>query len=283
MQDKLISKKTSLNFRGNLEDINHPKIMGILNVTPDSFYDGGKHDNLSAAIKNVKKMLENGADIIDLGAYSSRPGAHHISEQEEIDRMLPVLSEILNQFPQTKISVDTFRSKVAQVAIEAGALMINDISAGNMDPDIWNVAAKYKVPYVAMHMQGTPQTMQQNISYNDVLDDIILELSKKINQMTQAGIHDIIIDPGFGFGKTLDQNYHILKHLKDFEFLGHPILVGVSRKSMIYNLLNTNPQEALNGTTAIHMWALNNGAGFLRVHDVKEAKETLTIWEKLKN
>lgn len=283
MQDKLISKKTSLNFRGNLEDINHPKIMGILNVTPDSFYDGGKHDNLSAAIKNVKKMLGNGADIIDLGAYSSRPGAHHISEQEEIDRMLPVLSEILNQFPQTKISVDTFRSKVAQVAIEAGALMINDISAGNMDPDIWNIAAKYNVPYVAMHMQGTPQTMQQNISYNDILDDIILELSKKVNQMTQAGVHDIIIDPGFGFGKTLNQNYHILKHLKDFEFLGHPILVGVSRKSMIYNLLNTNPQEALNGTTAIHMWALNNGAGFLRVHDVKEAKETLTIWEKLKN
>lgn len=283
MQDKLISKKTSLNFRGNLEDINRPKIMGILNATPDSFYDGGKHNSLSAAIENVKKMLKNGVDIIDLGAYSSRPGANHISEQEEIDRMLPVLTEILKQFPQTKISVDTFRSKVAEVAIEAGALMINDISAGNMEPDIWSVAAKYKVPYVAMHMQGTPQTMQKDISYNDILDDIILELSKKINLMTQAGIYDIIIDPGFGFGKTLDQNYHILKHLKDFEFLGHPLLVGVSRKSMIYQLLDSTPQEALNGTTAIHMWALNNGANFLRVHDVKEARETITIWEKLKN
>ncbi|UTW65935.1 dihydropteroate synthase [bacterium SCSIO 12643] len=283
MQDKLISKKTSLNFRGNLEDINRPQIMGILNATPDSFYDGGKHNSLSAAIENVKKMLESGADIIDLGAYSSRPGANHISEQEEIDRMLPVLTEILKQFPQTKISVDTFRSKVAETAIEAGALMINDISAGNMDPDIWSVAAKYKVPYVAMHMQGTPQTMQKDISYNDVLDDIILELSKKINLMTQAGIYDIIIDPGFGFGKTLDQNYHILKHLKDFEFLGHPLLVGVSRKSMIYKLFDSTPQEALNGTTAIHMWALNNGASFLRVHDIKEARETITIWEKLKN
>lgn len=283
MQDKLISKKTSLNFRGNLEDINRPQIMGILNATPDSFYDGGKHNSLLAAIENVKKMLESGADIIDLGAYSSRPGANHISEQEEIDRMLPVLTEILKQFPQTKISVDTFRSKVAETAIEAGALMINDISAGNMDPDIWSVAAKYKVPYVAMHMQGTPQTMQKDISYNDVLDDIILELSKKINLMTQAGIYDIIIDPGFGFGKTLDQNYHILKHLKDFEFLGHPLLVGVSRKSMIYKLFDSTPQEALNGTTAIHMWALNNSASFLRVHDVKEARETITIWEKLKN
>lgn len=283
MQDKLISKKTSLNFRGNLEDINRPQIMGILNATPDSFYDGGKHNSLSATIENVKKMLESGADIIDLGAYSSRPGANHISEQEEIDRMLPVLTEILKQFPQTKISVDTFRSKVAETAIEAGALMINDISAGNMDSDIWNVAAKYKVPYVAMHMQGTPQTMQKDISYNDVLDDIILELSKKINLMTQAGIYDIIIDPGFGFGKTLDQNYHILKHLKDFEFLGHPLLVGVSRKSMIYKLFDSTPQEALNGTTAIHMWALNNGASFLRVHDIKEARETITIWEKLKN
>jgi dihydropteroate synthase len=257
--------------------------MGILNVTPDSFYDGGKNNNTSIAIENVKKMLENGADIIDIGAYSSRPGADHISEQQEIDRLLPILSEVMIQFPDIKISIDTFRSKVAQTAIEAGAIIINDISAGNLDPDIWTIAAKYKTPYIAMHMPGTPQNMQSNTSYTQIIDELILEFSKKISEMTQSGIQDIIIDPGFGFGKTLEQNYHILKHLSDFEFLGHPILVGVSRKSMIYNLLDTNPQNSLNGTTAIHMWALNNGAQFLRVHDVKEAKEVLTIWEKLKN
>ena len=281
MQDSVITKKKSLNFRGKLEDINVPKILGILNLTPDSFYDGGKNSNLELSINNVKKMLTDGADIIDIGAYSSRPGATHISEQEEIDRLLPTLSAILEQFPATKISVDTFRAKVALAAVNAGAVVVNDISGGNLDSEMWQTVANLQVPYIAMHMQGTPQNMQENPKYNNVLDDVIYDLSMKIESMKQAGIKDIIIDPGFGFGKTLNQNYQLLKGLKEFEILGHPVLVGVSRKSMIYNFLNSTPKESLNGTTAIHMLALERGANFLRVHDVKEAKEAINIWNKL--
>ena len=281
MQDSVITKKKSLNFRGKLEDINVPKILGILNLTPDSFYDGGKNSNLELSINNVKKMLTDGADIIDIGAYSSRPGATHISEQEEIDRLLPTLTAVLEQFPATKISVDTFRAKVAFAAVNAGAVVVNDISGGNLDSEMWQTVANLQVPYIAMHMQGNPQNMQENPKYNNVLDDVIYDLSKKIENMKQAGIKDIIIDPGFGFGKTLDQNYQLLKGLKEFEMLGHPILVGVSRKSMIYNFLNSTPKESLNGTTAVHMLALERGAHFLRVHDVKEAKEAINIWNKL--
>ncbi len=281
MQDSVITKKKSLNFRGKLEDINGPKILGILNLTPDSFYDGGENGNLELSINNVKKMLADGADIIDIGAYSSRPGATHISEQEEIDRLLPTLTAVLQQIPSTKISVDTFRSKVALAAVSAGAVLVNDISGGNLDSEMWSTVADLKVPYIAMHMQGTPQDMQENPKYSNVLDDIIYDLSLKVENMKKAGLKDIIIDPGFGFGKTLDQNYQLLKGLKEFEILGYPVLVGVSRKSMIYNLLQSTSKEALNGTTALHMLALERGAGFLRVHDVKEAKEAITIWEKL--
>lgn len=283
MQDKLITKKTSLNFRGKLEDINAPKILGILNLTPDSFYDGGANKNVELSIKNVKKMLSDGADIIDVGAYSSRPGATHISEQEEIDRLLPTLTEIKSQFPDTKISVDTFRSKVAREAINAGAVIINDISGGDLDPEIWNVAAELGAPFIAMHMQGNPQNMQEKPTYTNVVDEVIYSLSVKIERIKKAGVKDIIIDPGFGFGKTLNQNYEILKHLREFDFLSHPILVGVSRKSMIYNLLKTDANNALNGTTAIHIIALEKGAQFLRVHDVKEAKEAITIWNMVKS
>jgi dihydropteroate synthase len=281
MQDKLSKKKTSLNFNGNLEDINGPKIFGILNLTPDSFYDGGQNGNVEASIRNVKKMLNDGADIIDVGAYSSRPGAKEVSEQEEIDRLLPTVEKISSLFPNTKISVDTFRSKVALHAIKQGAHIINDISGGDLDPDIWNVSAQFNTPYIAMHMQGTPENMQKNPSYVNVVDDILLSFSTKINEMKKSGLKDIIIDPGFGFGKTLDQNYEILKRLSEFSILEHPLLVGVSRKSMIYSLLNTTPQDALNGTTAIHMLALEKGIDFLRVHDVKAAKEAITIWEMI--
>lgn len=279
MQDKLSNKKTTLNFGGKLEDINDPLVMGILNLTPDSFYDGGKNSSVELSIKNVKKMLLDGADIIDVGAYSSRPGAKHISEQEEMDRLIPVLSQIHSQFPTLKISVDTFRSNVAKEAVKNGAVIINDISGGDLDTEMWETVADLHVPYILMHMQGNPQNMQNDPHYENVLDDVILALSSKVNKMTQMGIHDIIIDPGFGFGKTLEQNYKILAHLREFEMLGHPVLVGVSRKSMIYNLLDTDAEHALNGTTALHTLALERGANFLRVHDVKEAKEAVKIWK----
>lgn len=283
MQDKLIAKKKSLNFRGLLEDINEPKIMGILNLTPDSFYDGGKNSRLELSINYVKKMLENGADIIDVGAYSSRPGANHVSEQEELDRLLPTLEKILFEFPGTKISVDTFRSTIAQQAVEAGALLVNDISGGDLDSEMWNTVSKLNVPYIAMHMKGTPENMQNNPQYENVMDEVIYDLSEKINRIKMAGVKDIIIDPGFGFGKTLDQNYEMLNHLEEFNLLGCPLLVGVSRKSMIYHLINTDATNALNGTTAVHILALERGANILRVHDVKEAKEAVTIWNKVKN
>ena len=279
MQDKLSNKKTTLNFGGKLEDINDPLVMGILNLTPDSFYDGGKNSSVELSIKNVKKMLLDGADIIDVGAYSSRPGADHISEQEELDRLIPLLGEIHSKFPEVKLSVDTFRSKVAREAINSGAVLINDISGGDLDSDMWKTVAELHVPYVLMHMQGNPQNMQNSPKYMNVLDDVILALSSKVNKMTKIGVHDIIIDPGFGFGKTLEQNYKLLAHLKEFEILGHPLLVGFSRKSMIYKLLDTDAQNALNGTTATHMLALERGAKFLRVHDVKEAKEAVKIWK----
>jgi len=275
----LSTKKNTLNFGGILEDINDPLVMGILNLTPDSFYDGGKNGSVELSIKNVKKMLLDGADIIDVGAYSSRPDAEHISEQQELDRLIPVLDEIHRQFPETKISVDTFRSNVAKEAVKSGAVIINDISGGDLDSNMWATAASLKVTYVLMHMQGNPKTMQTNPQYANVLDDIVLDLSSKVNKMTQMGMHDIIIDPGFGFGKTLEQNYEILAHLQEFQMLGHPVLIGVSRKSMIYKLLGTDAKNALNGTTAIHSLALERGAKFFRVHDVKEAKEAIKIWK----
>jgi dihydropteroate synthase len=281
MQDKLIEKKTSLNFRGKLEDINDPKIMGILNVTPDSFYDGDTNNLLETAIENVKKMQIDGADYIDIGGYSSRPGAKDISIQEELDRVLPIIEKCVTEFPDIVISIDTFRSEVAQEAINHGALMINDISGGDLDSKMWGIAANCKVPYIAMHMQGTPKTMQDSPSYTNVLDEVIFDLSNKITGMKEAGIMDIIIDPGFGFGKTIAHNYQMLQQLQAFELLGHPILVGLSRKSMIYNHLKTSPQEALNGTTVLNTIAINNGADILRVHDVKEAKQVLQLTQKV--
>lgn len=279
MQDTFLTYKTTLNFNGNLEDINHTQVFGILNVTPDSFYDGGKHQGLENQLAQAELLIAQGADFIDVGAYSSRPGADDISEQEETDRLLPIIEAIHAKFPNQKISVDTFRSKVAEAAVKAGACVINDISGGALDTDMYATAGKLNVPYVAMHMPGNPQTMQQHTNYTHLMDEVILDLSIKVDQMLAAGIVDIIIDPGFGFGKTVDQNYEMLKHLNEFHMLGHPVLVGISRKSMIYKPLNITPQEALNGTTALHMLALQNGANFLRVHDVKAAKEAIDLWQ----
>lgn len=281
MQDKLIIKKKSLNFQGKLEDINAPLIMGILNLTPDSFYDGGKNNSLQTNLLNVKKMIQDGADIIDIGAYSSRPGAKEISEQEELDRLLPTLEAVHQQFPEIKISIDTFRSRVAELAIQNGACMINDISAGELDPAIWSVAATHKTPYIAMHMQGAPNTMQNNPVYTDIMEDLLFYFSDKLQAMKKAGLMDIIIDPGFGFGKTLAHNYEILKSLQSFKLLGLPILVGLSRKSMIYKYLSITPENAMNGTTVLNTLALDKGADILRVHDVQQAKETLLLWQKV--
>ena len=281
MQDRLIEKKTSLNFKGKLEDINVPKIMGILNLTPDSFYDGGSNSTSDTAIKNVKKMLHDGAHYIDVGGYSSRPGASAVGLQEEIDRVSPIIQSLTQEFPGIHISIDTFRSQVADSALANGACMINDISGGDLDPEIWNVAAHHCVPYIAMHMKGKPSNMQNQPCYTNVVDEILLHLSEKISHIKKVGVKDIIIDPGFGFGKTIDHNYEIMRNLGAFTLLECPILVGISRKSMIYNLLESTPEDALNGTTVLNTLALSKGADILRVHDVKQAVETLKIWSKV--
>lgn len=283
MQDKVFRTKTTLNFRGKLYDMNNPMVMGILNITPDSFYDGGKYITEQKILSRAEQILDEGAEIIDLGAYSSRPGATHISEEEETKRVISAIDLIHKKIPEAILSVDTFRATIAQKAVDHGAAIINDISGGNMDPQMFETIARLNVPYILMHMQGTPQTMQNAPQYKDVIEDVILELSKKINQLQQLGVNDIIIDPGLGFGKTLDQNYRIINSINRFRILGHPVLIGASRKSMIYKLLETSAEKALNGTTAVNTIALLNGASIIRVHDVKEAVETIKIVNQLKN
>lgn len=257
--------------------LDQPKIMGILNLTPDSFYDGGRYQSDKALLEQTERMLREGADIIDIGAYSSRPGADHISSEEEEKRLIPAIENILKAHPETIISVDTFRAEIAKKSIDSGAAMINDISGGEMDEHMFETIAALKVPYFLMHMQGTPQNMQQNPSYENLILDMIDYFSEKVNRLQQLGVADIIIDPGFGFGKTQEHNYEIVRKLNNFNILGHPILAGVSRKSMIYKALGIAPEEALNATTALHVLCLQNGASFLRVHDVKEAAEAIKI------
>ncbi|MBC8756523.1 dihydropteroate synthase [Kordia sp. YSTF-M3] len=251
--------------------------MGILNVTPDSFFDGGKYKDEAAILTQVEKMLIDGATFIDIGAYSSRPNAPDVSETEEKQRLLPMVELILKKFPETIISIDTFRSEVAKEAIAIGAAMINDISAGNLDNQMMKTVGKLGVPYIMMHLQGTPKTMQQNPNYEDVVKELLHYFSRKIAEAKSHKINDLIIDPGFGFGKTIAHNYTILKQLEVFKMLDFPILAGVSRKSMIYKVLETSPQEALNGTSVLHTIALQNGASILRVHDVKEAMECVKL------
>ncbi|WP_075590119.1 dihydropteroate synthase [Labilibacter marinus] len=272
-----------LNAGGRLIDISTPLIMGILNVTPDSFFDGGKYTNEDAILSRVEQMIQDGADIIDIGAYSSRPGAKHISEEEELERLNTVLASIRANYPEIIISVDTFRASVAACVVnEFKVDIINDISAGDMDEKMFETIARLNVPYIIMHMKGTPQNMQVNPNYEkDIVFEVIDYLAEKKRQLSLLGVHDVIIDPGFGFGKTLDHNYQLLNRLDDLRLLELPILVGVSRKSMIYKLLETSPEEALNGTTALNMVALERGAGILRVHDVKEAKDCISIFNKL--
>jgi len=270
----------SINCKGTLLSLQPALVMGILNITPDSFYDGGKFNSKHSILKQTEKMLSEGAAIIDIGGYSSRPGALEISENEELLRVMPTIENIIQQFPEAIISIDTFRSKVALRAIESGASLVNDISAGDDDPEMLNTVAGLKVPYIAMHKKGNPQTMQQNPTYQDVTVDVLDYFIKKVKQIKDAGIKDFIIDPGFGFGKTMEHNYNLLKNLEAFKMLDCPILIGVSRKGMIKNLLNISSDEALNGTTVLNAIALMKGVHILRVHDVKEAVQAVKLVSK---
>lgn len=270
----------TINCKGNLIDLSTPKVMGILNVTPNSFYDGGKFFEEKEILQQVKKMISEGTTFIDIGAYSSKPRAEYVSENEELKRIVPVVNLIQKHFPKVVISIDTFRSEVARICIENGASIINDISAGSVDQKMMETVAKYNVPYIMMHKRGTPQTMQTMTNYENIVKEILFYFSEKVALARSFGINDLIIDPGFGFAKTLDQNYEILQKLELFEMLELPLLIGISRKSMIYNLFKCTPEEALNGTTVINTIALTKGAKILRVHDVKEAMECITLFNK---
>ena len=270
-----------MNCKGQLIDLSIPKVMGILNVTPNSFFDGGKYKNEDEIILQVDKMLSEGATFIDIGAYSSKPSAEFVTEQEEIDRIVPAIELILKRFPQALLSIDTFRAEVAKASIESGAAIINDIAAGGLDDKMFEVIAHYNVPYIMMHMRGNPQTMQSLTQYEDIVKEMMFYFSEKVNKARSLGINDLILDPGFGFAKTTEQNFEVLQKMELFNLLELPVLAGVSRKSMIYKTLNNTAKEALNGTTVINTIALTKGAKILRVHDVKEAMECITLVNKL--
>ncbi len=273
------NKSTSFKVKGvNLDE---PTIMGILNITPDSFFDGGKYLTDEDIVRKINSMEYDGAKIIDIGGYSTRPGAAQISEDEELNRVLPIVKLIKSNFSETILSIDTFRSKVAEKCIEAGANIINDISGGSIDNQMFDCIANLKVPYVLMHIQGTPQDMQENPIYNNVVEEVHRYFEEKITLLNQFGVYNIILDPGFGFGKTVEHNYELLNNLDAFKSFKLPILAGVSRKSMINKVIETTPDEALNGTTSLNTIALMKGATILRVHDVKEADETIKLVSKL--
>jgi len=280
--DSMILK--SLNVNGRLLDLSTPQVMGILNVTPDSFYAGSRSRTEAEIAARACQILDEGASIIDIGAYSSRPNAEHISPEEEMQRLSTGL-EILNRnHPDAIISVDTFRAEVARQCVEEyGAAIINDISAGEMDEQMFPTVARLNVPYIMMHMQGTPQNMQKEPHYENLLKEVFMYFARKVRQLRDLGMKDIILDPGFGFGKTLEHNYELMAHLEEFGIFELPLLVGVSRKSMIYRLFGATPQEALNGTTVLDTVALMKGADILRVHDVREAVEAVRLIEKLKS
>ncbi len=267
----------SINCKGKLIDLAKPRVMGILNVTPDSFYDGGKFANESAILSQVEKMLNEGADFIDVGACSSRPDAIDISVQEEMSRLINAVELILKNYPEVLISVDTFRAKVAKAAIEAGAALINDISSGLLDAEMLLTVAELQVPYIMMHMKGTPQTMKNLAQYEDLMREVIYHLSERLSAARAIGINDVIIDPGFGFAKNIAQNFELLNKSEQLQMVDVPVLIGISRKSMIYKTLEVTPKEALNGTSILNTIALQKGASILRVHDVKEAVEAVKL------
>lgn len=281
--DTIFNKKKLLNCGGKLLDLSQPRIMGILNFTPDSFYDGGNFFEPNSLKSQVEKLVQEEADILDLGAYSSRPFADEVTEKEELARLAEALEVIRHDFPDQLISVDTFRASVADfVATEFGVQIINDISAGEMDENMFEVIAKHNLVYMMMHMKGTPQDMQQNPQYEDLLQEMIDYFIPKIDKLTSMAVSDVVIDPGFGFGKTLEHNYQLLNKMENLKIFEIPVLAGISRKSMIYKTLKISAQESLNGTSALHLQCLMNGADILRVHDVKEAKEVIQLFEKIK-
>ena len=272
---------STINCRGRLIDLNRPKVMAIVNVTPDSFYSGSRCPSTDEALARAEEALAQGADILDLGAYSTRPGAAEVPAEEEWQRLQPVVTELRRRHPPVVISIDTFRSSVAERAVEAGADIINDVSGGTLDDQMFATVARLQVPYVLMHMRGTPATMQQHTNYNNLVADVISELSRPLRRLTDMGVHDVIIDPGFGFAKTLEQNYELFAHLAEFSIFDRPVLVGISRKSMIYKLFGITPEQSLSATTALNMLALQGGASILRVHDVPEAVQVVKMWEMM--
>jgi dihydropteroate synthase len=281
-KDTFFHKKTTLNAGGKLIDLSSPKVMGVINLTPDSFYADSRKQGIDNVLALSEKMLAEGATFLDLGAYSSRPGAEDISVQQEMDRLLPAVQAIVAKLPDAILSIDTFRSQVAEAAIKAGAHIINDISGGELDDDMFAAVARLQVPYILMHMKGNPQNMVQQATYENVFDEVFDYFTNKYHQLKQLGVKDVIIDPGFGFAKRSEHSYELMRRLQEFNRLQLPILVGVSRKRMIYNLLGNTADEALNGTTALNAIALTKGANILRVHDVKEAVEAVRIWEMCK-
>ena len=282
-KDKVFYSKNTLNINGNLLDLSSPKIMGILNVTDDSFYDGGKYLKENEIFLQTEALISDGADIIDVGGYSSRPGAKHIDEELETERVLLGINIIRNISKDIPISVDTFRANVARKAIEAGAGLVNDISGGNLDKKMIQTISDYNVSYIVMHLVGTPQNMTKNVVYENILIEMINYFIKKLKKLTQFGIKDVIIDVGFGFSKTTPQNYTLLSNLECFRFLNAPLLIGISRKSMVYKVLKNSPEEALNGTSVLHAISLLKGAGIIRAHDVKEAKEVINLINLISN
>ena len=274
---------STINCKGTLIDLSTPKVMGIVNVTPDSFFDGGKLTNSDEIVGKVEKMLQDGATFIDLGGYSSKPGVDFVSESEELNRVIPIVKLLVEKFPDILLSIDTFRSEVAKQTVENGAAIINDISAGLLDENMLETVAKLQVPYIMMHMKGTPQTMQSLANYEDLLKEMNFYFSERIAKARSFGLNDIIIDPGFGFAKTIEHNYELLQNLELLQFHELPILAGISRKSMIYKALGTSPEEALNGTTFLHAFCLQKGSNILRVHDVKEAVECVKLISRLGN
>jgi len=278
-KDTFFRKKITLNARGKLINLATPKVMGIINITPDSFYATSRKPSVDEALQQAEKMLADGATFLDVGAYSSRPGASDIAVAEETDRLLPVIEAIVAAFPDAVLSVDTFRSKVAEAAIKAGAHIINDISGGTLDADMFATVARLQVPYILMHMKGTPQTMVKQAQYDDVFNEVLEYFVSKYQQLKQLGVHDVIIDPGFGFAKKQEHNYELMKRMQNFDVLELPLLAGISRKKMVYGLLGGTAADALNGTTVLNTIALNKGANILRVHDVKEAVEAVKIWQ----
>lgn len=273
----------SLNCKGKLVDINKPLVMGILNITEDSFYPGSRVQNIEAIKNKAKQMLNEGADILDLGAQSTRPESKRINADEELKKLLPAIEMLNKNFPEVIISIDTYHSKVAEMCVREGAAIINDISGGEMDKEMISTVGDLKVPYICMHMKGVPETMQQNADYKDVTKEVLDFFIKKIDECKKAGIHDVIIDPGFGFGKNISQNLLLLKNLQIFSMLEKPLMVGVSRKSTIYKTLKIPVEDSLNGSTVLNTIALLNGASILRVHDVKEAREAITLFEAYRN